>query len=216
MGLENILGFNESIIEKIKAYRLQSGLDTTTIFFLGLMSFKHAFVKIHTENVALMAEAVALRIKRDAKAAFFGGLMHDVGKLTLPYYLFDGRNVTAEEYAEIKKYFIASYAARKEAHLFVAYCAGFHHALYEKGYGLTVHDFPENWQPNTVKKVLEIATIIAVCDDIEASLTRSTKMKGDAGLPGMNLEERLKIKFPDDLEVVEIALEEAKRIIKRK
>lgn len=208
--------FSVSIIDKIRAYHPKGGLDTTAIFSLDLMKPNHAKVRIHTENVALMAESIALMLKKDAKAAFFAGLMHDTGKITLPGYLFDGRDITADEYAEVKKHAISGFISLKEVHLFIAYCAGLHHALYEKGYGLTIHDFPKKWQPRTVKKALEIAAIIAVCDDIEAFLTRKTKMKGDAGKPGMSLKERLEIKFPDDLQVVDLVLKIAEGIINRK
>ncbi|OGI15532.1 MAG: hypothetical protein A2Z52_00580 [Candidatus Moranbacteria bacterium RBG_19FT_COMBO_42_6] len=178
------------------------------------MSISHPKVREHAERVAFLAEAVAFRMKKDAKAAFFAGLLHDAGKASIPNHLFDGRNITEEEYAEVKKHSIAGFMALKDKHLFTAYCAGFHHALNTKGYGLTLKDFPENWEIQTVKKVLEISMIIAICDYIDAARTRDGVMKSEANGSGSSLKERLEKKFPDDLEVVRIALGEAAKIIK--
>jgi len=204
---------SEKIKRRIKKYHPKGGLDSTTRVLLDLAGISIPLVRAHTERVALMAEAVAVKMKKDSKAVFFAGLLHDPGKIGFPSHLFDGRDITAEEYAEVKKHAIAGFIALKRAHLFTAYCVGLHHALYEKGYGLEVKDFPKNWQPRTVKKVLEIATIIAICDDIDASLHRKTTMKDDGRLAGIPLAKRLKTKFPDDHEAVEIALEEAKKYL---
>jgi HD-like signal output (HDOD) protein len=205
--------FNRRIEVRIKKYHPKGGLDSTTRVLLDLAGISIPLVRMHQERVALMAEAVAKRMKKDSKAAFFAGLLHDPGKISISSHLFDGRDITAEEYAEVKKHAIAGFIALKRAHLFTAYCAGLHHALYERGYGLEVRDFPKNWQPRTVKKVLEIATIIAICDDIDASLHRKTTIKDDGRLAGIPLVKRLKGKFPDDQKAVEIALEEAKKYL---
>lgn len=208
------MSFSKMIENRIKKYCPKGGLDNTTRVLLDLMSISHLPVKEHSERVALMVEAVAIKKKKDAKAAFFSALLHDIGKITEEKHLFDGRNITAEEYAEVKKHAIAGAIALKRAHLFTAYSGpGFHHAIYQNGYGFEVKDFPKNWQPKTVKKSLEISAFIGVCDDIDASMTRKTIMK-DADGSALSLKERLEKKFPDDVEVIRFALEEAKKIIK--
>jgi len=204
MGLERMMMFRRDIMKKIKNYHPEGGLDTATIVMLSLMSFNHAPIRVHTENVALMAEAVALRMKKDARAAFFAGLMHDAGKMILPSCLLDGRNITDAEYAEVKKEAIITYQVRKKTHLFVAYCAGFHHALYEKGQGLTSQDFPSVWQPQIVEEILEIATIVAICDYVE-DFSNNDEL-------GISLEESLKMAFPNELKIVQVVLEEAGRM----
>lgn len=204
---------SKKIERLIRKYRPKGGLDSTTRVLLDLAGISIPLVREHQERVALMAEAVAIKKRKDSKAAFFAGLLHDPGKIGLPSHLFDGQDITAEEYTEVKRHAIAGFMALKRAHLFTAYCTGLHHALYERGYGLEVKDFPKNWQPRTVKKVLEIATIIAICDDIDASLHRKTTMKDDGRLARIPLMKRLKAKFPDDHDAVEIALEEAKKYL---
>ncbi len=201
------------IERKIRKYAPKGGLDNTTRVLLDLIGMGQPLTLAHSERVGLTTEAVCLKTGKDAKAGLFGGLLHDTGKNTVLNFLFDGRNISAEEYAEVKKHAIAGFTALKRAHLFTAYCAGLHHALYERGYGLTARDFPKNWQPRTVKKVLEIATIIAICDDIDASLHRKTTIKDDSRLSDMPLMKRLETKFPDDHETVKIALEEARKYL---
>jgi putative nucleotidyltransferase with HDIG domain len=208
------MNFGPRIKRKIKEYNPKGGLGQTAMVLLDLLSISHPLVRKHAERVALLAEAVALKMKKDAKAAFFAGLLHDTGKASIPNHLFDGRDITEEEYAEVKKHSLAGFLALRKKHLFTAYCAGFHHALNAKGYGLKLRDFPRNWELQTVKKLLEIATIIAICDYIDAAFTRDGVMKSDMEAPGADLRERLEKKFPDDLEVVRIALGEAKKIIR--
>ena len=130
------------IQKKIKTYDPKNELGHTAKVFLALCGINHNEVKGHVERVALLAEATAIRMKKDAKAAFFAGLLHDIGKLILPAPLFDGHNINTAEYAEVKTHALAGFEVLKDLHAFVALCAGFHHALYATGYGLTIKDFP--------------------------------------------------------------------------
>ena len=95
-------------------------------------------------RVALLSEEVARRQEKDAKAAFFGGLLHDIGKIVLPHQLFDGHDIDPVEYTEVKKHAIAGFEVLRKFHEFVALCAGTHHALYASGYGLELKDFPSD------------------------------------------------------------------------
>ena len=81
----------ETIIQdKITTYQPKGGLVHSTRLFLALAGLNHQSTKSHVENVSLLAEAVAIALKKDAKAAFFAGLLHDIAKVTLPSSLFDG------------------------------------------------------------------------------------------------------------------------------
>ena len=83
-------------------------LDHTATMTLNFMSVKHKKVLVHVMKVALYCEAVAKKLGKDTKAAFFAGLEHDTGKMLLAAKLFDGHNITAEEYAEVKTHALAS------------------------------------------------------------------------------------------------------------
>lgn len=202
------------ISNRIKKFHPKGGLGETATVILILLGFNHLLVQKHAEGLALLAEKVARKLKKDEKAAFFGALFHDIGKLVMVGDLFCGRNITAEEYEQVKKHAVMGFLALKDVFLFTALCAGLHHAMYEKGYGITVRDIPRKLGAPTVKKILEIAAILAICDDIDASLTRGTTLKDDSG-KGLSLRERLEKKFPNDLLAVEIALGEAERLYKK-
>ena len=195
----------ESIVqEKITAYQ-PKGLIQSSRLFLALAGINHESTKNHVENVALLAEAVAISLKKDAKAAFFAGLLHDIAKITLPAPLFDGHNITPEEYAQIKKHAQDGFNALMKLHLFTSLCAGLHHNLYKSGYGVTMEDFPKNWSPATIKKVLDISMIISICDFIEAFTHRPTKIL-DGSDKAPDLKSMLHAKYPDDIVTVDTAL----------
>lgn len=194
---------NNLVKRKIAQYHPRNGLSPVSKFYLALLAVRHEQVKEHSERVALLAEAVAAKLKTDKKAAFFGGLFHDVGKLLLPAELFDGREISEEEYTRIKEHAIAGFKALKGIHFFTAMCAGLHHALYKKGYGLSTKEFPDNWHPSTIKKVLEISTIISVCDFIDAANHRKTKFKSG---PIADIRQALLEKYPGDERIIDIAL----------
>jgi putative nucleotidyltransferase with HDIG domain len=194
------------VFRKIDEYKPKGELAHTAKMFLSISSVKHNKVKGHVERVALMAEKVAKILKYDSKAAFFAGLMHDIGKLVLPYSLFEDKDITPQEYNEIKSHAIAGYKMLKNKHMFTALCAGLHHALYESGYGLTIADFPRNWNPKLIRKVLDVAAIVSICDFIDAFTHRHTKiLDGSDKKPG-HLEDMLKAKYPDDQGIIEAAL----------
>lgn len=201
--------FSRKVEARIKRYRPKGGLDKVAYVILGLLGMNHRPVREHAERVALMVEAVAKHLKKDAKAAFFAAIFHDIGKLILPYNLFDGHDISNKEYRRVKKHALAGFKILMPNFLFIALCAGLHHAMYEKGYGLTLKDMPACLSLRTIKKILEIATIIAICDDIDSSLHRKTKLR-DRTAAGLSLKKRLGKKFPDDILAVEMALREEK------
>lgn len=195
---------NRMMREMLEKLQPKGNLDHTAKLFLACVSVKHKSTGAHLKRVALLSAETARALGRDEKAAFFGGLLHDFGKMLLPYHLFNDREITQDEYVEIKKHARMGFEALKNLHLFTALCAGIHHGLYENGYGLTVKDFPPHWPPALVKKVLGISTIISICDFIDAHSTRRTKIKD--GSSGVDLKGMLLGKYPDDQMVVEAAL----------
>lgn len=197
---------DEKVQAKIDFYHPKNALDQTTEILLALLGINHPLVKQHNQRVALLAEAVALAMEKDAKAAFFAALLHDIAKLTQNFHLFDGQNISSEEYAEVKKHAIAGFEALKNHHLFVALIAGLHHGMCEHGYGVGLDAFPKHWHMGTVKKILEISAIIAVCDFIDAFTHRTTKIKDGADLAVQELKGMLYAKYPEDHAVIDIAL----------
>lgn len=162
----------------------------------------------HCQRVAKLSEKTAVMLGKDKKAAFFSGLLHDLGKIFVRKELFDGHNITDKEYEEVKEHSLMGYSSLKSIHLFSALCCGLHHAVGENGYGLNSKNLPRKMKPSTLKKVLEISTIVSVCDFIDAFSTRKTKIKnGDfGGQKTRNLKKLLAKKFPEDKVVINAAL----------
>jgi HD-like signal output (HDOD) protein len=200
------LNLENRVRRKIKKYKPKGKLAETAIIFLETSAINHSSVKYHSMGTALLSEDVARIRKKDKKAAFFAGLLHDYGKIFLPKDLFDGHDITDEEYQEVKRHAMIGFWALENRHLFIAMCVGLHHALYDKGYGLTIRDFPNNLGAGTVEKVLKIAAIVSICDFINSFTTRTTKIKDGSDKISNNLEEMLMEKYPNDLGVVKDAL----------
>ena len=164
------------IKRKIEQYYPQGNIDHTSKLFLFIAEVNHAGTKQHCQRIALLAEQVAKKTKKDPKAAFFGGLLHDTGKIILPHALFDGHNINQEEYEQVKKHALDGFNILKDVHLFTALIAGLHHNLHKGGYGLNPKDFPSNFSVETIKKLLDISTIVSICDDyIDASGNQNQK-----------------------------------------
>lgn len=162
----------------------------------------------HCQRVALLSEKTAEIMSKDKKAAFFAGLLHDLGKIFVRKELFSGQDITDEEYKEVKEHALKGYASLKNIHLFTALCCGLHHAVGENGYGLNSKNLPHKMKPSTLKKALDISTIVSICDFIDAFCKRKTKIKdGDSGDQKMsNLKKLLAKKFPEDKVVIDTAL----------
>lgn len=190
---------------KLRAHGKAGEIKRTADIFLIFSAAKHHPVRDHMERVALLSESTARNLGEDAKAAFLAGLLHDIGKLTLPHYLFDGRNITPQEYDQVKEHAIIGFNLLRKNHPFSALCAGLHHALYKRGYGLSVRDFPKCWSPETIKKVLTISAIISICDFVDAYKTRKTTPK-DFQKGCRRLKDVLCKKYPNDKRIIEAAL----------
>lgn len=198
-----------SLVEqKIVDYHPNNGLGSVSKFFISLASLRHGKVVGHIERVALLSEAVAKKMEIDSKPVFFGALLHDVGKIILPANLFEDQDIGQEEYEEIKKHALLGAEALKCDYLFTSFCVGLHHAMYKRGYGLSPDDFPEFLSQETISEILQIATIISICDFVEAFTHRKTKFKDGSDDVESDLTSMLYAKYPDDTGVIDIALEE--------
>ena len=196
------------INKKISKYNPKGGLDQTAKFFLAIAEINHKSTKSHVQRVALLAEATSIELKKDSKAAFFGGLLHDIGKIILPSNLFDGHNISSEEYSEVKKHAQDGFKALMKLHMFTALCAGFHHNLYQSGYGVSINDFPNKWSNATIKKVLDISMIISICDFVDAYTNRTTKILDGSGSES-NLKSMLENKYPNEHMIIDIVLKQS-------
>jgi hypothetical protein len=207
------MGTSRTVLAKITRYDPKCGLDHTARFFLALCEVNHDSTKGHVERVALLAEATAKALKMDAKAAFFAGILHDLGKIVLPASMFDGHNVDAAEYEQIKAHALNAFKILKKFHMFIALCAGLHHNLYKAGYGITPSMFPKEWSMATIMKVLNISVIVSICDFVDAYTHRTTTIKGGScqGTTKQDLMGILYDKYPHEHLIVNAVLKVNKK-----
>jgi putative nucleotidyltransferase with HDIG domain len=177
-------------------------------FYLAIASMRQDGIREHSIRVAVMAAKAAVKLKYDVKAAYMSGILHDVGKLALPPALFDGHNVSEEEYSIIKDHVRLGYEALKDKYLFAGLIAGLHHSLGETGYGLTLNDLPKNLSMETAKKILDIAGLIAICDYVDAATNRKTLVLHGSGA---TIRDALVAKYPNNILVIDTVLGLAKK-----
>lgn len=178
-------------------------------FYLNLAEIKHPLVRKHCINVGRMARNVASVMNMDDKAAYYAGTLHDIGKICMPYTLFDDHDITGEEYEQVKLHALYSYKVLRDEYLFTSLVAGMHHAMkHNGGYGLSVKDFPETISAETVLKVLRISTLVSICDFTDAYCCRQTTIKGEEK---KSLREMLLISYPNETEMIDCVLKYIER-----
>lgn len=198
------------VLEKIDAYNPVGGLVHTTKSVLMITEARYPLVKKHLERVGLYTEAVAKRLEKDTTEAFFGGLLHDFGKIALPPELFTDREITDDEYEKVKAHARIGFEMLKNSHISMALYAGLHHAIHEAGYEFQAMDLPVALPLAAMKKILEISLIISICDFIDTSKYRHTELKKHPEFKNMSLREMLLAMYRDCERIIDIALAEAK------
>ena len=184
---------------------LTPGQKDAAEFYLSALGGLQPLTRDHVKRVARYSSRVAKALGKDVKAAYMGGLFHDIGKLSIDKDLFCGGNVTKDEYAKIQEHSTNGWSMLKDKHLFSALVAGAHHNMCTGGgYGVGLEAFSKQMSLSTVKKALDIATIVSVCDFIDAFQTRKTALWG--GSAG-SLKDMLYTKFSNDKYIVDKALE---------
>lgn len=198
-----------SIVEsKIKEYKPKNGLDSVSLFLLNISKINHPEVCIHLERVALISESTAKLYGIEPKAAFFAGLLHDVGKIVLPSNLFEKDVViTKDDYNVIKTHAIKGFEILRNQFMFVSLCAGLHHSMYENGYGLSLNDFPKQISAETAKKILDISMIVSIADFVDAYTHRKTKILDGSNNESNDMVSILKNKYPKHNGIIDCVIE---------
>jgi putative nucleotidyltransferase with HDIG domain len=183
---------------------LTPGQKEAAALYLSLLGGVQPLTRDHVKRVAKYSARVAKALGKDVKAAYLGGLYHDVGKISIDSSLFIGRDVSLVEYDEIKTHASLGRDMLKGKYEFTSLVAGLHHNMcIGGGYGIDLNEIP-GWSLSTVKKVLDISTVVSVCDFIDAYQTRKTTMIGGSAEP---LAKMLYDRFSNDRPIVDKALE---------
>lgn len=201
---------DKRILNEIDKYHPKGMLGHTAITILNTAAPLQHMTKEHMERVGIFSGYLGEELKENARMSFFGGLLHDTGKIIMPYQLFDGHAIVAEEYTEIKKHAKLGFLALKDIHLCTSFCAGWHHGPYHAGYGITLKDLPDNLPLLLIMKMCSVARIVSMCDFIDAYLYRPSqdgKIKTHQKLEMLLLE-----KYRVSHEVIQIAMDVQKKL----
>lgn len=160
-------------IEKYSPNRAKSVIR----YILSFSSVNHEAVKDHSLRVSLLMEAVAETLGLDARACFLAGLLHDVGKLSEPFPLFNGHNISDEEFEQIKKHPKVGHNLLIDVDRFLAICVGLSHP----NYGLTLRNLPTKWSRQKANRAVVKSMVLFVCDCTDSNAQRQTKARGIKG-----------------------------------
>lgn len=155
----------------------------------------------HSVRVALNAEYAEIMVEGNPSAAFYCGLLHDIGKTTCTNQAwFTDENLPIDEKAfkEIKKHALKGFEMlSSQNYLFVAMIAGTHHLLRsENSYGInpmeavvkfsTLPGISERMKDiknieSFIQDVVDASALIEIADVIDAALSRE-RPKGQGNL----------------------------------
>lgn len=181
--------------------------------FLSQRGNGHQKVSEHGEHVSILAKRVARQLQQDERLAFVAGLVHDLGKLTCPPDLFDGLDIDETEFVRVKRHAVAGYLELRHIDLELALIVGLHHSVYAGGYGILERDIPANrFSPDQKQRILNFASIISICDYIDADLTRLTTIKDGQNRERADILLRLRTKYPACQDIILAAVAEAEKL----
>ncbi|MGC9114255.1 MAG: HD-GYP domain-containing protein [Candidatus Micrarchaeia archaeon] len=169
---------SESSLEEIwkqrkKELPTESKLSENTEHLLGLLKNHCLEAYQHSLRVALLADELATREgMQDAKPAFYGGSLHDCGKLMLPASLLNAPQINNHAYKEIKKHAEYGYKMLAEKHPVCAMIAGSHHRIARGGYGLQPHEAKLPFSLHSKPTIMQAAITVALADYFDAAMTR--------------------------------------------
>lgn len=168
LDLKNISKVFYEIKDAIGQFHIVKGIDaigTTLEVIAQIIDMKHPFTAGHSSRVARYAMAIALAMKLEHDEVTrirWAGLIHDIGKLTLPRKILDKPTVlTKKEFSEVRKHpeitheILNMVPTLKE----IAPIAAGHHEHFDgRGYPLGLK----------AKESLLGARILAICDAFDA------------------------------------------------
>lgn len=181
------------LLEKEPNEKDHENVAKSTLALLSLLrrhSEPHYF---HTLRVTLMALEVAKQTGVQTRAIFYGSALHDVGKLVVRPELLSGRDITKEEYDEVKRHGPIGFELIEKEFPFSAAMAGLHH----KAYAVRDDELHNRWSPSTIAYAKRVALTISVADYIDAALSRKQMKVKNEQLQGLSLLNQLVRQFPE-------------------
>ncbi len=201
------------IRKNIEQFQYGPKLEKVIERFLAVGGVNYQKVAEHAWHVAILTKRVARQLGHDERLAFLSGLLHDLGKLTCPANLFEGIEIDETEFVRVKRHAVAGYLELRHIDLELALIVGLHHAVYTDGYGILERDIPaKHFSLEQKDRILDMASIVSICDYIDADLTRLTTIKDGQGRERADILLRLWQKYPGRHQLVLAAVAEAERL----
>jgi response regulator RpfG family c-di-GMP phosphodiesterase len=176
-----------SLEEQVKAALSRLGVKPMhqEVMFGFLDQLKHHARNMyaHSLRVGLYAEDILRKEGGGERLALMGGCMHDIGKCSSRKELLSGRDITLEEYEEIKNHAYEGFLMLKKDLPMTAMVAGMHHWRDGRGYGATLDDLPFHVGSWTKGKLVEVVRDVAIADYFDAVQTRKNKFGLDKNDP---------------------------------
>ena len=140
-----------------------------------MSTYEHSLrVGVLAAKVALAASGLGDKLSQPG-LALTGGLMHDIGKLSVPATVLSAYRLGPLEWAFVHRHPVAGYERLFHAGYYEeAIVAGLHHSFQEHPYGLSPNDIAD-------ASLVRTAKMVAFCDFFDAVMTRRDARHSLAG-----------------------------------
>lgn len=167
--IQNIARLEELWQARHREMEDQQGLRAHAEQILEMLKTHHAPTHAHSLRVALLAdELMGMNGHRDTRPGFYGGTLHDEGKLAIAQALLSktGR-ISRAEYDQLKEHAEIGHQSLATKFPKMALIAGAHHKLTTGGYGR--HPDPELLHEPGMLTALHA---VSIADYFDAAMTR--------------------------------------------
>lgn len=133
----------------------------------------------------------------DSKPAFYGGALHDAGKLRIPREVLEGEAINNSDFKEIKRHAELGYEMMNAKHPICAMIAASHHRIGRSGYGLKPEEAMKRYSLEGKPDLKFCAQAVGLADYYDAAMSRRT-----ASVDGTQLKEEMEHAFHKQLKLV--------------
>lgn len=172
------------------------GRDITS--FLEPLRIKDRATYEHSIRVGLMARAIGRFMHLDAKALFYAGVLHDIGKAqTDPRTLSKTSGWTEADMQEIMAHVMDGYRLLRGRFDFSAEVILWHHQFKLKRYPIEMPQPLHDYSRGTRVMIPWFGRMLALADDYDAMHRVNDKFKPEAGSIGETIKRRMLESNPD-------------------
>lgn len=148
---------------------------------LGTKGEAGRFHRDHSIRVGLLASKIGVALDLDAKALFFAGLLHDVGKALVPCCTLSATtHWTAEDQVAMEQHVLDGFRLLRDRFDFSAHVIVWHHKFQTRGYPKELPAALQPFSEETLDKAREYGKLLMVADVFDAMHRVNTATGGKA------------------------------------